>query len=140
MEADEQKLEETEEAIVEEEAPAPVRGQNLPLILALAALLVWHGFQTFQLLRERAQLGIAKDSQEAALQESQKVQTQFSTLIGKTSDLAVKGHAGARMVMEELQKRGLGPAPSAAPAPEAKPPEKAAPKSGEKTPDLKGLK
>jgi hypothetical protein len=140
VEADEQKLDESEAVIVEQAPPPAPRGQNLPLILALVALLAWHGFQTLQLLRERAQLSIAKESQDAALQESQKVQAQFQTLISKTSDLATKGHAGARMVMEELQKRGLGAVPPPAPAPEAKPPEKAQPKSAEKTPDLKGLK
>lgn len=143
MQADDQNLTEAEAEIVEEEAPPaePEKGRNLPLILTLAALLAWHGFQTVQLLRERSQLSLAKESQDAALQESQKVQAQFQTLITKTSELAAQGHAGAKMVMEELQKRGVGVAPAPQPRtsekPEAKVPQQS--KAPEK-PDIKNLK
>ncbi len=65
---------------------------------------------------------MVKANQDAAIQEAQKVQTQFKTLVSKTGELAAQGHAGARMVMEELQKRGLGAAPEA-PTPETKMPE-----------------
>jgi hypothetical protein len=141
VEADDEKLTEPESEVVEGRPPAPrERGQNLPFVLTLVALLAWHGFQTLQLLRERTQLSLAKESQDAAMQESQKVQSQFQTLLTKTSELASQGHAGAKMVMEELQKRGLGAAPAATPVPEAKSPEKVEPKSAEKKPDLKGLK
>ena len=42
------------------------------------------------------------------MQEAQKVQAQFKSLVANTGELAAQGHAGAKMVMEELQKRGLG--------------------------------
>jgi hypothetical protein len=47
------------------------------------------------------------------MQEAQKLRTQFESLISKTSELANKGHAGAKLVMEELQKRGMGAQPEA---------------------------
>ena len=96
---------------------------NLPLILTLAALIVYFGFQTLQLLGERSNMTVVKSNQEAAIQEAQKVQAQFKNLVDKTSELADQGHAGAKMVMEELLKRGVSSAPQAMP-PETKAPGK----------------
>jgi hypothetical protein len=100
---------ETEER--EPVAPPVERGTNLPLTILLSALVLWFGFQTLQLATERANLGDARGHQEAAMQEAQKLRTQFESLISKTSELANKGHAGAKLVMEELQKRGMGSQP-----------------------------
>ena len=88
-------------------APRLERGANLPLTILLGALVLWFGFQTVQLASERANLVEARGHQEAAMQEAQKLRTQFESLISKTSELANKGHAGAKLVMEELQKRGM---------------------------------
>ena len=88
-------------------ATAVERGANLPLTILLIALALWFGFQTLQLASERANLNEARGHQEAAMQEAQKLRTQFESLISKLSDLANKGHAGAKLVMDELQKRGV---------------------------------
>ncbi|HEX9788225.1 MAG TPA: hypothetical protein VGB09_09365 [Candidatus Binatia bacterium] len=84
---------------------------TLPFSLTLAALVIYFGFQTLQLLNERSNLILVKSTQEAAIQEAQKVQAQFKTLVSKISELAEKGHAGAKMVMEELLNRGVSAAP-----------------------------
>lgn len=107
--------------------PAPTQS-NLPLVITLVALLTYFGFQTFSLLAERDNLGHVKSSQENALQEAQKIQSQFRTLVTKTGELADKGHSGAKLVMEGLQRQGMGMAGPAAKAPEQAPekvPEKA---------------
>lgn len=85
--------------------PAPARASNLPLVILLVALVIWFGFQTLQLGIERSNLAAAASHQEAAMQEAQKLRAQFESLIGKTSDLANKGHVGAKLVMDELQRR-----------------------------------
>ena len=105
------------EVSAEEFASAPVASQsNLPLVITLVALLTYFGFQTFSLLAERGNLGQVKASQEGALQEAQKIQSQFRTLVTKTGELADKGHASAKMVMEGLQRQGTGMAgPAKAP-------------------------
>ncbi len=107
----------------EEAEPTPPAASNLPLIITLAALTLYFGFETLQGFTERANLTAVKSNQEAAIQEAQKVQGQFKTLVGKTGELAEQGHVGARMVMEELLKRGVGAAPETkAPSkPESKP-------------------
>jgi hypothetical protein len=81
---------------------------NGPLLIIVVALLVSFGFQTFQLARERANLSEVKSRQDGAIQEAEKIRVQFESLISNTSTLAEKGHAGARMVVEELQRRGVG--------------------------------
>lgn len=101
---DEERYEIQESEIV---TPPVERGANLPITILLIALVVWFGFQTLQLATERANLGEARGHQEAAMQEAQKLRTQFESLITKTSELANKGHAGAKLVMDELQKRGM---------------------------------
>jgi hypothetical protein len=121
--------EQTEENVV-----AAKTASNLPFIVLLAALTVYFGFQTLQLLAERGNLGQVKSNQDAAIQEAQKVQTQFKTLVTKTGQLADQGHAGAKMVMEELQKRGVGFAPEAKP-PETKMPGAKAPGKAETKPE-----
>jgi cell division protein FtsL len=126
--------EESDPAIEAEEVDEPVAVQtgssNLPFIITLAALTVYFGFQTVQLIAERGNLSQVKSNQEAAIQEAQKVQTQFRNLVTKTSQLADQGHAGAKMVMEELQKRGVGfasePALPETKAPGSKPDTKSA--------------
>ncbi len=93
----------------EEFASAPMATQsNLPLIITLVALITYFGFQTVSLLAERSNLGLIKNSQETALQEAQKTQAQFRTIVTKTGELADKGHGGAKMVMEGLQRQGMG--------------------------------
>ena len=122
---------EREEASERSAVTQPV--SNQPFIITLVALMIYFAFQTLQLAIERNNLGLVKANQDAAMQEAQKVQAQFKTLVSKTGELAAQGHAGARMVMEELQKRGLGAAPEA-PTPETKMPETNAPPKSETKP------
>lgn len=133
MEADE--LNKPEADVIEEASPPLSNNLTMAFLLALLALLVWHGFQAVQFLRERTQLSLAKESQDAAIQESQKIQSQFRAIMSKTAELAAKGHPGAKMIVEELQKRGVGAAPDA----DAKAAEKPAPKPAPQ-PDIKSLK
>ena len=114
--------ENTEEAERVEAAPVVEQtSSTLPLCLVLAALTIYFGFQTFHLLNERSNLTMVKTSQQAAIQEAQKVQVGFKTLVSRISELADKGHAGAKMVMEELLNRGVSTTPQASP-PEVKAP------------------
>ncbi|HUK41279.1 MAG TPA: hypothetical protein VLX11_09555 [Candidatus Acidoferrales bacterium] len=104
---------ETEEEVVEEESAEEPSASNIPLLITLAALLIWFGFQTLQLAKERSNMTFLKANQETPIQESQKVQAQFQNTLGKLSELANKGHAGAKLIVEQLQRQGLsfGPGP-----------------------------
>jgi hypothetical protein len=111
----------SESDVVDAAAPVESASSNLPLVITLIALLVFFGFQTLQLFSERSNLRLVKGNQEGAIQESQKIQQQFKTILTKTSELANQGHAGAKLVVDELQKRGLEFTPEAKPEkPDAK--------------------
>jgi len=110
---------------------------NLPLIITLASLFIWFGFQTLQFARERSNLTFLKANQENALQESQKVQTQFQAILAKLSELANRGHAGAKLVVDQLQRQGLSFRPE--PRPEIKTELKTETKS-ETKPEAKAIK
>lgn len=97
----------TTEEIRDNDAARPEPASRLPLILTIVSLLVWFGFQTVQLVIERSNLSLLKGNLEEAMQESQKVRTQLETLISKTAELANRGNASAKTVVEELEKRGI---------------------------------
>jgi hypothetical protein len=97
--------------VEESEVSAP-RWSNLPFALTLAALLLYFGFQTLQLVAQRSDLTAAKRSQEEALQAAHKVEEQFKSTMTKLDELAKQGHAGAKMVLDTLQTASSGPAPA----------------------------
>ena len=92
----------------EENRPVEKTDSNVAVLITLIALLLWFGFQSVQLWRERGNLSAVKANQESAIQESEKIRLQFQGLMTKTSELANQGHGGARMIVDELQKRGIG--------------------------------
>ena len=120
MENDSEQLEEDEGITEAEPVKEKTGGFNIALIITLVSLILWFGFQAFQLVGDRNNLRLLKANQETAIQESAKIRTQFQTLMTKTAELAKQGHAGAKMVIDELQKRGVGVGVS----PEEKPVEK----------------
>jgi hypothetical protein len=106
-----------EQERVEETVSPEKTASILPFVITAAALFIYFFFQTLQLVVERSNLASVKASQEAPIQEAQKIQSQFKLLITKTSELADKGHAGAKLVIEGLQSQGLGLAPDGSAAP-----------------------
>ena len=92
----------------EENRPVEKTDSNVAVLITLIALLLWFGFQSVQLWRERGNLSGVKASQDGAIQEAEKIRLQFQGLMTKTSELANQGHGGARMIVDELQKRGIG--------------------------------
>lgn len=111
---------ENEQIVQENEAPRPEpaerRSLRLPLSLVMAALLVWFGFQTAELVFERSNLISLKGNYDAAAGEAEKMRAQLQALIAKTTELAGKGNASAKIVVEELQKKGVPIASAAPPA------------------------
>jgi len=106
-----------EQERVEETVAAEKTASILPFVITAVALFIYFLFQTLQLVVERSNLASVKASQEAPIQEAQKIQSQFKLLITKTSELADQGHAGAKLVIEGLQSQGLGLAPDGSAAP-----------------------
>ncbi len=88
-------------------APAPPRGPFLPLLLASTALLGWMGFQTWQLFTDRQALLAAHANQQQTVENAGKLRGSLDVLAADTQRLADAGNASARLLVEELKKRGV---------------------------------
>jgi hypothetical protein len=89
----------------------------LPVALLAVAILVWVGFQTTQLIREREALQTLRQTQETQVQSSQKVRASLDAIASGTAKLAEQGNPNAKLIVDELRKRDvtINPNPPAAP-------------------------
>ena len=89
--------------------PAMPRQQSvyIPLLIGLAALVGFLGFQVVELWRAHNQLVDERDGQEAAIVEADKMRRQLTVLASKTAELAQKGDPDAKAIVDEYARRGL---------------------------------
>jgi hypothetical protein len=88
----------------------------IPLLLIAIALVIWTGFQTTQLLRERKYLKAVLNDQSPTVEQSQKLRAQLDSIAKETLQLANQGNSNAKIIVEELRKRGVTINPSNPPA------------------------
>jgi hypothetical protein len=93
------------------------RGPFLPLLLIGATVLVWMLFQTTQLISEHGNLGKALASQVQPLEQSKKLRAALDSVASNTQRLADSGDASAKLLVDELRKRGITINPNAAAQP-----------------------
>ena len=101
-------------------SPKRERGERsafIPFLILALAVAGWAAFQMTQLLRERNSLEAARSNQERPMENSKKLRDQLDGIARETQLLANKGNAGARLIVDELKKRGItiNPEPQAAP-------------------------
>ena len=99
----------------------------VPLLILAVTYLAWTVFQTMTLIKEREALATVRANQEQQIQNSKKLRENLDKLAKDTRVLADRGNAGAKMVVEELRRRGItinidGQPPSPGAAPDAIPP------------------
>lgn len=94
---------------------APRRSLFLPSLLIALALVVWLGFQTWQLVAERRQLSAMHAAQVATVETATKVRNSLDTVASRTAKLDMEGNANAHVIVEELRKRGVTINPEATP-------------------------
>lgn len=85
----------------------------VPLLILLLTMLSWSAFQLIQLSDEAQGLEAAKNGQNAQLQQSQRVRQALDALATETRKLADAGNANAKLIVEELRKRGVTISPAA---------------------------
>ena len=90
----------------------------LPVVVFALAVLAWFGFQTSQLLAERAQLNVAIAAQETQVKQAKKLRADLDALARDTAKLAAGGNANAQLLVDELRKRGVTINPNAPPPPQ----------------------
>ena len=88
----------------------------LILLLMLITLVLWFGFQTYQLVKERGNLQTLQANQETMLTNAQKMRAQLDSIAAGTARLAEQGNVNAAQVVNALKDKGITINPSAAPA------------------------
>lgn len=84
----------------------------LPIVVIGLALLAWFAFQASQLRLERDTVQVAIASQDKQVEESKKLRDSLDALARGTAQLADGGNAGARLIVDELKKRGVTISPN----------------------------
>lgn len=97
--------------------PWDSRSPFVPLLLGGGALFVWMLFQTGQLINERRQLTDAHASQAQTIEQSVKLRTSLDAIAAGTQRLADGGDTNAKLLIDELKKRGITINPGAASQP-----------------------
>jgi hypothetical protein len=88
--------------------PEPrTHGPFVPLLIFFVAALAWSAFQFYQLRLERGSLAALHANQENLVQQSQKVRAALDALASQTQRLADRGNPNAKLVVDELRKRGI---------------------------------
>ncbi|MBI2802259.1 MAG: hypothetical protein HYX63_18590 [Gammaproteobacteria bacterium] len=83
------------------------RSVFVPLALGLLAMVIWSGFQTSQLARERDNLKQTHLGQETPLQTAFKMRAQLDAIASGTAKLAAKGNSNANSIVQALAERGV---------------------------------
>lgn len=87
--------------------PVAVSSPFVPLLLASLALLGWLGFQTWQLMNDRQALQAGYASQQQTVESSGKLRASLDALAADTQRMADGGNPNAKLLVEELRKRGI---------------------------------
>lgn len=82
-------------------------GPALPTLMIGGALVFWLGFQTWQLVVERDLLQQAYGTQTRTVENASQFRTRLDRIARETQVLADKGNPNAKLLVEELRKRGI---------------------------------
>jgi hypothetical protein len=86
----------------------------VPLLLGGLAVMGWLGFQAQQQLTEREALATAHASQQQTVDNAAKLRASLDALAADTQRMAQAGNPNARLLVEELARRGVTINPGAA--------------------------
>jgi len=83
------------------------RGAFAPMLLCSLAVLAWLAFQAWQLDAERQALQAARVALQPTLDNAAKLRSSLDALAADTQRLADSGNPNAKVLVEELRKRGI---------------------------------
>ncbi len=89
----------------------------LPILILGLVLIAWFGFQATQLRAERDAMREAMTNQEKAVADSKKLRDSLDAIARGTAQLAESGNPNARLIVDELKKRGITISPNQPTAP-----------------------
>lgn len=79
----------------------------IPMLIIGLVLAGWFGFQAIQLRAERAAMTDLLANQEKQVQESKKLRDSLDSIARGTAQLAAGGNPNAKVIVDELKKRGV---------------------------------
>jgi len=82
-------------------------GVFVPVLIVAAAFVLWTGFQTVELMREHNALTATHDAQRQPLADAAKLRTSLDAVASATRHLADEGNPDAKLIVDELRKRGI---------------------------------
>lgn len=88
----------------------------VPLLIAALGLVTWSGFQLYQLRQDITTLTQAHANQESGMEKAKRMRQTLDALATQTKRLSDAGNPNARLVIDEMAKRGITvnvPAPGA---------------------------
>ena len=86
----------------------------LPLLLLVIAGVAWPAFQCYQLIGERQTLVTINSNQNRQFEDSGKLRASLDGIARDTAMLANRGNANAKLIVDELARRGVTINPSSA--------------------------
>lgn len=110
-------------SFVDEDGP-DTSSSFLPILILALVMLAWFGFQATQLRVERDAIHDAAAAQGKRIDDATKMLGSLDAIARGTAQLADAGNPSARLIVDELKKRGITIAPTqpvAPPAPAGKP-------------------
>ena len=88
----------------------------LPLLLLVIGAVVWPAFQCYQLATEKQTIATIFANQIRQFDDSGKLRNSLDGLARDTALLAAKGNTSAKLIVDELARRGVTIDPSKPPA------------------------
>ena len=86
-------------------------GWWLPVMLVIVSFFVLMLFETGYAIHDRGALRDQRQAQEPTVQEAVKLRQQLETLANKTVQLAAEGDEGAKTVVDQMKRQGVGLGP-----------------------------
>ena len=96
---------------------ASPRRLHIPLLITLVAFVAWQGFQTVEVVSAHSSLLAAREGQNGPIGEAEQTERQLRALVAGTRELAQRGDADAKAIVDAFAKRGLTFLPPRPPAP-----------------------
>jgi hypothetical protein len=91
----------------------------LPLLILGLVMLAWFGFQVSQLRTERDAMREVITNQQKQVDDSKKLRDALDAVARGTAQLAAAGNPNAKLIVDELKRRGVTITPNQPPAPTA---------------------
>jgi cell division protein FtsB len=121
----------SDELLLETEPPPPrpaVPPSPWPAVaLLVLAMLIWFGYQAWNLQREYQNLQGIHAGQEGPLDQARRRQAQLETTARRVYALSQQGNPSATLIVQELARRGVNFAPGTPPTDPSTPAAPAAP-------------